>query len=352
MAKLRDIAERAGTSIGTASLVLNDRAETARISERTQQAVLDAAHALGYSPNLSARRLSSGQVGRRVIVLAVAHPIDARLSLVARIISGMQRHLEQRHAELDGLAFDVQLTLETFKPGELRRLRGLDAPLWYNGLMLTNTQPEDEAFLEDEPVGVPVVLFQRSSARNSAVDIDQSGAAGQVAGHLAALGHRRLAIVTPGTATRLQARRHEGFLAGARAAGLPQPEHLAAPGNNWTETAHRAVLELLGRPRATRPTGLFASNDLLALGAVRAARDRGLSVPDDLAVVGFDDAEFAAFTSPALTTVHSPQEEMAGEAVSILLDLIQRKITAPVHRQMSARLVVRESCGAKQEEEE
>jgi DNA-binding LacI/PurR family transcriptional regulator len=315
--------------------------------------VLDAARQLGYSPDLAARRLrrvpSTGRgTRRRSLVLAIAHPADSRLSLVSRIVSGMQQQLATLGDDVD---YEVQLTLETFQPGELHRLRGVAEPLWFNGVVVTNTSAKDDAFLEGKPGDVPLVVFQRQLTNQSTVDADNHAAAASVGRHLAALGHRRMAIVTPGLTAQVQTLRRAGFDAALLTAGLPPAEHVAAAGGQWTQRAYDAAAALLARPAEQRPTAIFATNDLLALGVVRAARERGLSVPDDLAVVGFDDAEFAPFTIPSLTTVHLPVEEMAAQAVAVLLDLIQHKVRPPVHRLLPTRLVVRESCGAQKQEE-
>jgi DNA-binding LacI/PurR family transcriptional regulator len=189
------------------------------------------------------------------------------------------------------------------------------------------------------------VLFQRYGAL-SYVNFDNRAGGEAAARHLAGLGHRRLAVLSPGIHTQLQRLRVEGFLAGAAAAGLDEPVHAVAPGVDWMASGHRAAAPMLDRPAAERPTALFATSDLIALGAVRAARDLGLTVPDDLAVIGYDDAEFAAYAVPSLTTIHSPQEEMAAEAAAILLDLILRRNEGPLQRLLPAQLVVRESCGA------
>lgn len=338
IATLREIADRAGTSISTVSVVLNDRASTVRISEATRRTVLEAASAVGYTPHLAARRLRSNGTAQRTLVLAIAHPIDSRLSLVSRIVAGMQRQLAR-------VTDEVQLTIETFVPGALNRLRGLEEPLWYNGLLITNTTARDDEFLASAQIGTPVVLFQRYGAR-SYVNVDSRAAGRQVAEHLLALGHRRLAMVVPGALGQAQQLRIEGFNAGLAAAGLPPAEVLAAQQSSWTGDGYAAAQQLLARPAAARPTALFATNDLIALGVIRAARDVGAAVPGDLAVVGCDDAEFARFAVPSLTTIHVPLEEMAAAGADILLDLIQRRAVEPIVRLFEPRLVVRESCGA------
>lgn len=345
MASLRDIAKRAGTSISTVSLVLNDRASNVRISEATRQAVLRAASELGYTPHLAARRLRSNGQARRSLVLAVAHPIDSRLSLISRIISGMQQYLATVKDKLDAQELDVQLTIETFAPGELRRLRGLNEPLWYNGLLVTNTSPDDDAFINEGRIGVPLVVFQRYTEASS-VNVDNRLAARQVTEHLLHLGHRRLAVIAPATSAQAHQLRIEGFNEAVAGRQDVRTEQLIAQGTTWTESAYETASQLLRRSSDERPTAVFATNDLLALGVIRAARDRGVHVPEELAVVGFDDAEFAQYMIPALTSVHLPIEEMAAGAAAILLDLIQRKVSPPVQRMFAPRLVIRESCGA------
>src|SRR5579884_1797218 len=251
MARLRDIAERAGTSIAAVSLVLNDRADSARISEKTRTAVLDAARQLGYSPNLTARRLRAHGHRRRSLVVGLALPVDSRLSLVSRTVSGMQRRLADLSEEFDS---DVQLTLETFRPGQLHRLRGVGEPVWFNGLVVGNTSTEDDAFLDAHRGTVPLVVFQRQLERQSTVDADNHAASVGVAQHLGGLGHRSLAIVTPGMNSQVQRLRYDGFVEGLRAAGLGPPEHVVAPGDGWTSSAYAATDALLARPVAERPT--------------------------------------------------------------------------------------------------
>ncbi len=347
MTKLSDIAELAGTSIPTVSLVLNGRGRTLRISEATRSRVLEAANRLGYSPNLAARRLRTNHQSRRSLVFALAHPADGNLLVVSRIVAGMQRRLDAlRQGDGDGLGADVELTIETYVPGELHRLRGLERPLWYNGLVLTGTSPEDDAFVESGRFGVPLVVFHRH-LRACAVDADNRSAAEGVARHLLALGHRRLAVLSPGTNTQAQMHRIEGFQSVvAEATGSPPP-HVVAPGREWTEAAYHPSGAMLAAPADVRPTAIFATQDLLAVGVIRAAYELGLRIPDDLAVVGFDDAEFAPYTIPALSSVHLPTEEMAAEAVGILLDIIEQRVSGPVYRVLPTHLVVRESCGGK-----
>ena len=95
-----------------------------------------------------------------------------------------------------------------------------------------------------------------------------------------------------------------------------------------------------------KPDAVFATSDIMAIGAMRAAREAGLSIPDDLAVIGFDDLPIAAQTDNQLTTIRQPVEPFGARAVEVLLDLIENGIDPPRHVIMHTELVIRGSCGA------
>ncbi|MGH2459070.1 MAG: LacI family DNA-binding transcriptional regulator [Chloroflexota bacterium] len=346
MVRLSDIAARAGTSVSTVSIVLGDRPSPVRISGVTRQAVLDAARALGYTPNLAARRLRSNGAQLRTIVLAIAHPIDSRLSLIGRVVRGVEHQLKAVQDQLAALGVNVQLIVETFELGELHKLRGLTEPVWFNGILVTNTSSDDDAFLEALSPSVPLVVFQRYS-RHSSVNTDSAVVGRLAAEHLIGLGHRRLGLINANAGSQAQLLRLQGFRDTLRDAGLDEPREALTADSNWARDAYEAASALLDPSPSQRPTAIFATNDLLAIGVMRAIRDRQLRIPDDVAVVGCDDAEFAAYQDPPLTTVHLPTEEMAARATAMLLDLIYQRATPPVQEMFPSRLVARQSSAAR-----
>jgi DNA-binding LacI/PurR family transcriptional regulator len=341
--RLIDIAKHANTSVTTVSIVLGNRPNTVAISGGTRQAVVAAARELGYAPDMAARRLRRNGGGERTIVLAIAHPVDGRLSLISRIVASVQRQLHVLRDDLAGTGV-VQLIVETYELGALRQLRGLSDPFWFNGLLVTNTAPEDDAYLEALTPSVPIVLFQRAT-RHSSVNTDSELVGRMATQHLIDLGHRRIALIYPDAGSQAQALRIRGFQETMQRAGLPAGAEAVTHGGDWAAGAYNAAQQLLSPSTGARPTALFATNDLLAIGAMRAIRDWGLRIPEQIAVVGCDDAEFAGYQEPPLTTVHLPIEEMAARATSILLDLIRQRVTAPIQESFPAHLVVRRSSG-------
>ena len=92
----------------------------------------------------------------------------------------------------------------------------------------------------------------------------------------------------------------------------------------------------------SRPTAIFAGNDLQAMGVYEAARQLKIRIPEDLSVIGFDDIQTAAYMGPALTTVRQPLQDMAATAARMVIDTNEgRKIQKRVV--LSTSLVVRDS---------
>jgi len=82
------------------------------------------------------------------------------------------------------------------------------------------------------------------------------------------------------------------------------------------------MVELFARRGTKRPDAIFCFNDLVAIGAMCAAQQRGLRVPEDLAVIGYDDIDIAAFTSPPLTTIRQPAYDIGVKAAELLVGLL------------------------------
>ncbi|RKS77464.1 LacI family transcriptional regulator [Motilibacter peucedani] len=159
--------------------------------------------------------------------------------------------------------------------------------------------------------------------------------------HLIGLGHQRIAYLGgPSEAAVNLARRH-GYRAAMERAGLPCPPELAVDAGFGFEAGVRTGSHLLDL--AERPTAVFAVTDVTALGVIQAAHSRGLRVPEDLSVVGFDDTYMAEWATPALTTVHTPLQDVGRLAVRTLKRLMEGETVDSHHIELATNLVVRDS---------
>jgi len=192
--------------------------------------------------------------------------------------------------------------------------------------------------------GIPFVVFDPTVELPS--DVPFVGATNWAGGraatrHLVDLGHRRIGLVVGPDQVLCCRARLDGYRAALDAAGLPYHEDLVVRADLTVEAGAAAAAPLLARP--DRPTAIFASNDLQALGVYQAAREAGLRIPDDLSVVGFDDLPVVAWVDPPLTTVHQPLTEMAIAATELALALGRGEPARRTGVELATTLTVRSS---------
>ncbi|MGV8846444.1 substrate-binding domain-containing protein [Tessaracoccus sp.] len=161
--------------------------------------------------------------------------------------------------------------------------------------------------------------------------------------HLLDLGHRRIAFIRGTTGSVPSNERLQGYLSALGMRGMA-PDTRLIVGDDFSHAAgKRAADDLLALPEKIRPTAIFASSDSLALGVYESAHEHGFSIPQDLSVVGFDDSMIAEITTPGLTTVRQPLEDMGGAAVRYLVDVRKGRPTTSGPLRLATQLVTRAS---------
>ena len=328
---LRDVAAAAGVSVKTVSNVVNGYAH---VSDATRARVQQAIDELRYRPNLSARNLRRGRSG----LVALAVP-ELEMPYFAEMANHIVRAAEARGwtvliDQTDGTAEREKLVLNGIR-------RHLIDGVIFNPL--ATGRRELEARLDQTPI---VLLGERVyGGPVDHVSIDNTAAAQAAVTHLLELGRTRIAAIgeqrrrSSGTA-RLRLR---GYTNALKAAGLPVDPDLVRTSESYHRADGAAEMEaLLALPQP--PDAVFCFNDLLALGALRTLLDRGLRVPDDVAVVGFDDIDECAYSTPSLTTVAPDKAGIAAMAVDLLASRLEgRAVGAPRESTAPHALVIRES---------
>jgi LacI family transcriptional regulator, galactose operon repressor len=321
-----DVAGLAGVSTATVSRAING---TGPLKPATRAAIDAAIEKLGYRPNRIARSL----VTRSTQTLAFLLP-DITNPFYAELVSGIQRF---------ALAHDHTMLLCTTNGDpeqeerylSLLRSKQVDGAL-VDGLVLP---PERIArFVED---GFPIVCLDRdvSSRAVPLVQVENRAGAYCATNHLLTLGHRRIAHIG-GVPSGISDEREAGYREALADAEIPG-SGVVAEGGFTVEGGAAAMQRLLDA--RVRPTAVFAANDLSAIGALNAIVESGRRVPDDISVVGFDDIDLAAFTSPPLTTIRQPAAEIAERATAILIDLIAGQRPRKLRHTLKPELVVRGS---------
>ena len=208
---------------------------------------------------------------------------------------------------------------------------------------LARTDPELLHLLEEQIPSVAVDL-DVVGARAGYVMSDNLEAAATVVQYLHTLGYEQIAHISGIRISRPGTDRILGYRSGLEREGLPFREEYLVEGDFYEPGGYAAMKTLLALDE--RPQAVFCASDMMALGAIRAAHDAGLEVPRDIAVVGFDDASFAAIMEPALTTVRQDKQGLGAAACEALVRIVDGTSKEPPVVILPAELVVRESCGA------
>lgn len=334
-ARLADIAQQAEVSEATVSRVLNDRPG---VSADTRQAVLTALDVLGYERPARLRKRSAGLVG--LVVPELDNPIFPAFAQIIESTLAQQGFTPVLCTQTPGGVTEdeyVELLLD-------RQVSGI---IFVSGLHADSTSdPDRYRKLVARPL--PIVLVNGYSAGIEAPFIScDDRAAGELAvAHLAALGHRRIGLITGPERFFPVKRKIDGYRTAMRqVAGLSEKEidELISL-SLWfsVEGGDAAASKLFERG----VTGFVCGSDLMALGAIRAARHQGKRVPEDVSIVGYDDSPLIAFTDPPLTTLRQPVRAMAVAAVRALVDEIKGHPSPHSEYIFRPELVVRGSTAA------
>jgi DNA-binding LacI/PurR family transcriptional regulator len=174
------------------------------------------------------------------------------------------------------------------------------------------------------------------------VSVDNYQGAYAATQHLVELGHRKIAHIAGAAGLEIARQREAAYLRALDDAGLSYRNVISAQNIQWGYgSGYNAMRELLEADE--RPTAVFAASDELAIGAYRAIAESGLRIPQDISVVGFDNIEASAYTTPPLTTVHQPFADLGIQALILLLEMLEKESFEASSVLLPAQLVIRES---------
>jgi DNA-binding LacI/PurR family transcriptional regulator len=330
---LQDVADRVGITAAACSMALRD---SDRISEATKEQVRAVAAELGYVGSSAARALRRQRAGAVALIVPTTSKHVFGHSYFMHVLSGVTSVANDH---------DTQVLIAT-NADEARGLTAYERVMRSHsadGAILTSAAIEDETVDRLLGSGLPLVLignFPRLAAAIT-VSVDDRTASRQATEHLIVThGRRRLLHLTGPLDHQTGVDRRDGFLDAVAAHGIGA-EAVALEGDFSEECGRRLIEDL--------PTGTFdgivAANDDMAFGALTALRARGRTVPADVALIGFDDFGLSRVTTPAISTVAVPAEQMAAEATTRLLELIEGRTTGWTHRRMEVTFHFRASCG-------
>lgn len=308
MATIRDIARKAGVSVATVSYVING---TKPVAAETAARVRRAMEELDYYPNAAAQTLRTRTT--HVIGTVIS---DITNPFFATLVRGVEDCAREQGYSV--LICNTGESLENEKLYlELLCRRRVD------GLILAPTGKNDELIHRLIRRKLPIVFIDRVLPGLSAPSVLSRNEEGAyfATSHLIRHGHRRIGIILGLPHVSTTQERLLGYLRAHEEHGIPPDPSLVVHGNSRIFAAEEACKALLSLEDP--PTAVFATNNLMAIGAMRYIRRRGLRCPRDISLVGFDDFEWAEAFDPPLTTVAQRPYEMGKLAAQTLLSLVK-----------------------------
>jgi len=339
---MRDVAERAQVSISSVSQILNGNAHYVGTEKRER--VLAAIKDLNYHPNIIARSM----VKRRTMTIGLVIT-EIENVLFAPVTAAVESVLSAEGYHIL-LARAPTITSE-IEAIETLRARQVDGFIF----MFLSIAMQADHLTDLKEAGVPFVVINRPLADQdiSQILFDDRAAGYLATRHLLQLGHTRIATISGPLdhqpAWHSAQERYLGWRQALEEQGIAIEPAWIVPGHYSYTGGYQAIQQLLENTWGTamQPTAIFVANDGMAIGTLKALHDAGIRTPQDIALVTVGDLSYAAYTTPALTTLAHPVPEAGKQAAQLLLDWLNDK--KPVHPRnimLNFDLKIRESCGA------
>ena len=332
--RLKDVAEKAGVAVNTASTILNKRPNS-WASKETEKRVFDAAKELGYRPNRAAVALQSG-----------------RFMTIGLLIADLENPYYTHFSEVFGNQIEKKgydLLIENWRT-DLEREKKLLADMVHRNVdgvvAFVSDVDEHREFLESQTAsGFPIVVLGMPGEDGGKLDLvtpNFSDGLKEAAQRLHELGHRKYTFLSAKSGGQRVGGRPSIFKEIVDGFGDSEVE-IKDCGPTIAEARERG-LEILKGP--DRPSAVVALNDLTAFGIMRAAKDLGLRVPEDVSVVGVDGIPMAEQLVVSLSTVAQQHEKMAAKAIEFLVARMESKeVLPPQLANFPTKFIERESVG-------
>lgn len=331
-ATIRDIAEKAGVSITTVSLVLNGK--ELRIASATKKKIIRIANELNYRPN----QLAVGLITKKTNTIGLIVP-DISNTFFGELAKGAEK-------EASSCAYNIILCNTNDNPDKdveyLNILldRGVDAVIMVPSANSADSMAKKCLTLMEQ-CQKPLVLVDRikMGEKHTSISVDHEQGGYIATKYLIENGHTRIGCIT-GPLGMLNSRlRFLGYKKALKDSDIRFQAKYVEEGNYHVEDGERLAEGLF----ENKVTAIFAFNDLMAYGVYKAAAKHGCRIPEDISVVGFDDLFYSGIMEVPLTTIHQPSYEIGEAAVKRIVELVKDENTKKEAIIFKPKLIVRNS---------
>ncbi|GEM81620.1 LacI family DNA-binding transcriptional regulator [Vibrio superstes] len=327
MATIRDVSKRAGVSAATVSRVINGNGRVCHDKKlKVEKAIKELDYKRGFT-NFSHRLNRNGSIG--IVVPELGGPIYSKLF----------QSVEQGFRQF---GYHIVATSGTDNTDKQRESVEYLLSRRVDAIILGNLEVDDEFLMELDERGVPLVILNRyvPELADSCISVDHQFGGRTATQYLLNHGHSHIACI-PGPQYKAGARaRFQGYKDALAEANIEYVNELVCEGDYVEASGAKAMERIINREKPF--TAVFASNDRMAFGAMQTLRKHNISVPEQVSLVGFDNWDFNRYISPGLTTVHMPIEQMATEAVQLVMQKLN-KMPSSVESNLIPKLIIRDS---------
>lgn len=338
--QLKSVADLAGVSMGTVSIVLNGRGDELRISKATQERVRRAASELRYTPNMAARRLRKAQEGMPRCIVAGFVNIDIMRSMTSEYITKMFAELFLAAKEK---GIEAEFVIQPYFPSKLCDMGEMLNRSRYSGVIINSATDADVEFLKNNDFSVPIVVVNRdTSGKYMNVHVNDYEGGKKSAEIFSGNGHKRAAIIGMRDSSFAMRMRKMGFEDECRQAGIELRDDWIVNAEELTHDAGFNIMnELLSIPNG--PTAYLIMSDGLSLGSLNACKSRGVSIPDDVEIIVYGVSSAYDYCSPSLTSFAVSNRDIAHAALDLLI-LAMKDKSLVVNKSVFVQFTYRESC--------
>ncbi len=337
MATLSDIARKTGVSISTVSRVLNNHPGLS-IPDETKSLIMETAERLHYRVKVGKRTAGKHKIKRVAVIGFMSESYNMNVPYYSNIRHGIE--MECRAQGLDGASLHFEWS---------DSVRSYATFIDYDGIIVIGNNEEAAEYFDKTDRRVVFVDTALHPERYSSVVPDFAGGTRQAVTHLLSLGYESIGYLGGANEPNIHYPRFITFKSFLEDKELYNPSLVELKGEWTAKSGYDMASECLSQGRVAR--AYFVANDPMAIGAMRAFAEAGLRIPEEVAFIGFDDiTDLAAYVRPPLTSVHVPVETLGRFGVHLLLNGFADD-SEPVKITVPTKLIVRESCGSRNQDE-
>jgi LacI family purine nucleotide synthesis repressor len=330
LATIKDVAQLAGVSPTTVSIVLNGKAIERKIPGETRSRIEQAINQLDYHPNMNARRLRSAE-GQKAVI-AFYWPLDYRINMLAWHLNSMQTEFKRKK-------FECELVVVTYKYNYLSKDSTAILKGNYDAVIVGGASSRDITYLESLTLQVPLLFINRSSAKYSTVGVDNEEVARKAAGLFHGKGYREICVFSSIQKYLATSLRTNKFVETCISLGINIPDDHIVKTDNTPDggiSAARIFSEKFGK----KIRAIFCDSDIIAMGLVYQLNRFGFRIPGDLELltIAMTDIHNTTYYTPSISSISLPADRIAAMAVDIIVNSIKKHDLAPQHELVEPRL--------------